>query len=510
MGLIWNYQDTWHLIKKSIFKYWYIYLILILMTLWMANRSILSPFAYDSGLYHLTSVRWATSFPVIPGLGNLHGRLAFNSSYFLYLALLQIGPWINKSYHFANGILVLVLIIQILLSGVKLFKGNSELKFYYIYYVLFLTPIVMKTIRPDSSPDFVIFILGIVLSAKLLYFLENNANKNIITNKEIEYTVFVIASLSILGIIVKLSFFALGVTIFMITIIILLKRNIKSQGKVINKKLVVWIGVCLTVGVVVWIIRGIILSGYIAYPSTFGAFPVDWRVPSTSVVNEANWVRSWARMPRVHWGEVLGNWDWFKPWAIVIFRRYKFDVILPLCISFIGIVLIVLQKFIKKKNHEMQKIIWLFLLPPVISIIFWFFTAPKVRFAGASFWLLVSGSIILTISYSKKLQERKILIIILVMSIFILYKFFPFKNLILTKDKISNFYNIPKVTLKKDITNSGLVIFLPEKGDQCWDAPLPCTPYMNPDLRLIEEGNMRYGFMVHPRDEQDPAVGMHP
>ena len=150
IGSLWNYQDSWHLIKKSIFKYWYIYLILILITLWMANRSILLPFTYDSGLYHLTSVQWATSFPIVPGLGNLHGRLAFNSSHFLYLALLQVGSWINKSYHFANGILILVLIMQTLLSGLKLFKGNSELKFYHIYYVLFLVPVVMKTIKPDS------------------------------------------------------------------------------------------------------------------------------------------------------------------------------------------------------------------------------------------------------------------------------------------------------------------------------------------------------------------------
>lgn len=497
MGLLWNYQDTWYLIKKSIFKYWYIYLILILMTLWMANRSILSPFTYDSGLYHLTSVRWTTSFPVVPGLGNLHSRLAFNSSYFLYLALLQIGLWVNKSYHFASGILIIVIIMQILLSSVKLFESNSKVKFYHIYYVLFLAPVIMKTIRPYSSPDIVVFILGIALSAKFLHFLENNDSPNSFINKEIEYAIFVIASLSILGITIKLSFLALGVIILLITIIIWF---IKSQGKFVDKKLFIWIGGCVTLGLVVWMIRGVILSGYIAYPSTFGAFPIEWRVPYASVLNEANWIRGWARMPHVHWNKVLGNWYWFSTW-LVRFKRYKFDAILPLYISFIGIALIMLQKFIKKKNYEMPKTMWIFLLPPVVSIIFWFFTAPTVRFAGASFWLLGAGSMILATSYSKKLQERKILFIILVMSFCILYKFFPFKNLILTKDKINNFYDIPKVTLKKDITNSGLVMFLPEKGDQCWDAPLPCTPYMNPDLRLRRKGDMQYGFIISPRDD---------
>jgi len=504
-GSLWNYQDTWYLIKKSIFKYWYACLILILIISWMANRSILLPFTYDSGLYHLTSVRWATSFPVVPGLGNLHGRLAFNSSHFLYLALLQVGPWINKSYHFANGVLNLVLIMQILLSGVKLFKGNSELKFYHIYYVLFSVPIVMKTIKPDSSPDIVIFILGIVLTAKFLYFLENKDSVNNTVDGETEYTIFVIASLFILGVTIKLSFFALGITIFLFAIIIWLKKYIKSQGKAVDKKLFIWLGGCIVAGLVVWMIRGIILSGYIAYPSTFGAFPVEWRIPYASVVDQANWVRGWARMPGVHWNDVLGNWDWIKPW-MQSFKGYKFEAIIPLYISFIGIIsiiLILLQKCIKKKNYEMPKIMWLFLLPPVISITFWFFTAPAIRFAGANFWLLGAGSIIFAlISYnSDKLPNKKILFVMLFASICILYRYLPYKDLILTSDKIAYFYHIPKVALKKDITSSGLVIFLPERGDQCWDAPLPCTPYMNSDLRLRKEDELRYGFLIEPKEK---------
>jgi hypothetical protein len=503
MGLLWNYQDTWYLLKKSIFKYWYIYLILILMTLWMANRSILSPFVYDSGLYHLTSVRWATSFPVVPGLGNLHGRLAFNSSYFLYLALLQIGFWVNKSYHFANGILILVLIMQILLSSIKFFKNNSEIKLYHSYYILFFIPVLIKIIKPDCTPDLVIFILGIVLSAEFLYFLENNDNTNNILDKEKEYTIFIITSLSILGITIKLSFFALGIAFFLFTIIIWLKKYIKSPGKAVDKKLFMWISGGVILGLLVWMIRGIILSGYIAYPSTLGAFPVEWRVPYTSVVDEANWIRSWARLPGVHWSKVLGNWDWFKPWVTYSFKAEKFNTILPLFISFVSIISIILKKFIKKKHYEIPKNMWLILLPPIIAIIFWFFTAPTIRFIGASFWILGVASIILAISCSNKLQWRKILIIIgiSICTIYILYKYFTFEGLILTKDKIKNFYNVPKVTLKKEITNTGLVIFLPKEGDQCWDAQLPCSPYMNPDLRLRRKGDIRYGFIVYPKDE---------
>ncbi|EMO63800.1 hypothetical protein LEP1GSC133_1179, partial [Leptospira borgpetersenii serovar Pomona str. 200901868] len=38
-----------------------------------------SPFAYDSGLYHIQSIKWIQEYSVVPGLANLHGRFGFNS-----------------------------------------------------------------------------------------------------------------------------------------------------------------------------------------------------------------------------------------------------------------------------------------------------------------------------------------------------------------------------------------------------------------------------------------------
>lgn len=38
---------------------------------------------YDSYLYHAQSIRWIEEYGVVPGLGNLHNRLAYNSSFFV-------------------------------------------------------------------------------------------------------------------------------------------------------------------------------------------------------------------------------------------------------------------------------------------------------------------------------------------------------------------------------------------------------------------------------------------
>src|SRR5688500_16524798 len=45
------------------------------------------PLVYDTGFYHAQAVRWINEYPAVPGLANLHGRLAFNSSWFVWGAL---------------------------------------------------------------------------------------------------------------------------------------------------------------------------------------------------------------------------------------------------------------------------------------------------------------------------------------------------------------------------------------------------------------------------------------
>jgi hypothetical protein len=52
---------------------------------------------------------------------------------------------------------------------------------------------------------------------------------------------------------------------------------------------------------------------------------------------------------------------------------------------------------------------------------------------------------------------------------------------------------IPVASTQIAVTNSGLSVSLPVKGDQCWGAQLPCTPYFYPNLASKEF--ILFGFM---------------
>ena len=71
---------------------------------WVASKATLPPTNYDSGLYHFNAIRWINMYPIVPGLGNLHGRLAFNQSLFTYVAALNFYPVFGYGRSLANSL----------------------------------------------------------------------------------------------------------------------------------------------------------------------------------------------------------------------------------------------------------------------------------------------------------------------------------------------------------------------------------------------------------------------
>ncbi len=77
---------------REIFRCWPFIVVMTPVIIWVICRSMVNPGMGDTGLYYLGTIHWINSYPIVPGLGNLHGRFAFNQSYFLYEASLQFYP----------------------------------------------------------------------------------------------------------------------------------------------------------------------------------------------------------------------------------------------------------------------------------------------------------------------------------------------------------------------------------------------------------------------------------
>ena len=104
------------------------WLVLVAGSLWVVNHAM-PPFAsWDGVLYHVQAVKWAKAYPVVPGIANLHGPLAFNNSSFLYDAMVDSGWWEGRGYHVANAVFLHGAVMQALINGLQWCRGRSPSK----------------------------------------------------------------------------------------------------------------------------------------------------------------------------------------------------------------------------------------------------------------------------------------------------------------------------------------------------------------------------------------------
>ena len=135
-----------------------------------------TPIAYDSGLYHFGSIRWLNEEAIVPGLGNLHWRLALNQSYFGFLALLNIAPYWNKGYA-AGGLFLLVLAAFTLFE--RLCRSQSVIGGVQAGLFLFYFFQIAGGLA-NPSPDFAVIIVQVVIYLNLLDYF----SKQILSNEE--------------------------------------------------------------------------------------------------------------------------------------------------------------------------------------------------------------------------------------------------------------------------------------------------------------------------------------
>ncbi|MBF0619443.1 MAG: hypothetical protein HQL19_04685 [Candidatus Omnitrophica bacterium] len=481
---------------------------MLIAGLWLAYRSSLGYWNYDSGLYHLNAVKWAASFPIVPGLGNLHGRLAFNSPYFLYVAMLDVGFWAHKSAYLANGILLLVFLGQIFISWGKIFLGADKLRIQDVFCGLLIFPIFLleNVINNVSSPspDLSIIILTMLVMINILTLAESVEMKR----QERLCRMFFIINMLVLGMIIKLTFFVFGVA-SLILVYFLAGQKLMAVARCRRVMMSMFIVFCAVIGL--WVCRGVILSGYIAYAVPWGSFPVEWRLPQASVMNMAHWITGWARKPQIHhWREMLGNWHWVGGWMISAMTNPN-NIVFPLFLAITGfLVMIYLKCF--QRLASFRRILWFCIIPPVLALIFWFITAPDFRFGAIFAWILGISLMSFVICYVNKPRE---LLIVLVLSCLMWQNFIgislsDLRNIgtLICLEKLP-LIDAPQVRLNTYTTRSGLVMYVPAEGDQCWDALLPCSPYPHPALRLRNVKSMRDGFMVDQKKESDESVGIN-
>ena len=253
---------------------------LFLLFAYGASRGIIH---YDTGLYHAQSIRWIEEYGVVKGLGNLHCRLAYNSSSFVLSALYSMAFLGGQSYHCAAGWLAFLLakvcieVIGMQGKGTIRYGRLRASDFAKVMGIYYLVNIFDEMISPAS--DYFMVLLAFYLIIRWLELLEENVQS------ALPY-----AMLSVLGVFlmtVKLSA-ALILLLVIYPAYYLVKRK---SWREIAKYIILGF-----VTVLPFIIRNILLSGWLVYPFTqIDLFDVLWKIPKGVADYDAKEIQVWGR-----------------------------------------------------------------------------------------------------------------------------------------------------------------------------------------------------------------------
>lgn len=318
---------------------------------------------YDSDLYHAQAIRWIEEYGVVKGLGNIHVRFAYNSSFFALQALYSMKFLVGKSLHTVNGFIALLLSLEVAnLVDIPKKKCINISDFARLGAFFYLTLIYDDVVSPAT--DYTIMCIVFYIVIKWLVLLEKKEKSYV------PYSLICVACV-----------YAVSVKLTAGVILILL---IKPACMLVRGKHWKEIAIFILMGVVTiapWFARNIVISGYLIYPyPSIDIFNVDWKIPEGVAAYDAAEIKAWGRGLFDSTLVTLKIYEWFPQWfSQTLDIIPKLAIILDIACIFVLVVLVVIT-FAKKLK------IWdelLVLCAVVASYIFWQIQAPLLRYGYA-------------------------------------------------------------------------------------------------------------------------------
>ena len=459
------------------------------LAVWAADRSIGPMRAYDSGLYHLQVIRWANAFPIVVGLGNLHGRLAFNNAGLLLDALLNVGPWHGRVEHVCNGLLLLPLLWE----GCLATAGKPARPAVRVFAAVLLVPLIYAMLGRDfASPtsDFAPFALTLAMGLRAVEYATSA------DEREAGTVAVGIVAIAAAAVATKLSVIAFAGSTA--AVVGLHRLSVARRPREAIAAVIVAAAV-----LVPWVGRGVLLSGYPLYPSAAVATNVPWRVPATLVAVEREGVRVWGRqyyqLPRPV-GRPTG-WPWLRGWIGGLPKGGLFEVCVPAVLTVAAVASVAARR--RRRGPGSRTVALVTVIPAAIGIAFWFATAPAPRFATSAFWTLAAGAAAATVVG----DLGAIVTVAIALAAMVALQARTYGDprtsplnrvppVWITAGADHGFGARPRPDVVDFVTRSGLHVGVPRQGDQTWDAPLPAAPYARPGLRLRRPGDPAGGFVL--------------
>ena len=501
-------------------------ILILVISMYFCSYSKVDPiFAHDTLLYHSTIVSWLNYSQIIPGLANVHERLGMNSIYLILAAGIDVGIFDKYS----SSILPSIILFSTLHYFFELIMSDRFSKEYRMFSIVLVTGVIISltadfiltnAVTPNLYYDIPTFVyIDIIFSELLIIYQENFTEKN--------------TSFSVLFIFAAMAFSIKQIGAIMVFAVFCIGIYDIIKNKKQFKDFIAFISIPVLFGIV-YIARNLIQTGYPLYPIQSFAFNFKWTSPDTAqqILHDVKFSGQ---------GEIktTGFFFWFLSWIksnIYSQNQIYFTTML------LSVVFTVKNLFISKirGRNLIHFIALMFII--FFNIIFWFVSSPYFRYGSMFFflflavscyfakaekstyivlalfilnvvqtsnfmintsifhdrgyilnylWCIVIGYILYLLLIKSSKQKREVALVIL---FFIL--FHPHNGHLQRKYPAKMTAQPCHPVELNNGQNPPLIIYVPDTYTQTGDAPLPCGPYINDNLKLIEPGNMKKGFYI--------------
>ncbi len=237
-------------------------------------RTAVATAHFDTAAYQLQAIRWLQELGAVPGLGNLHGRLAFAAGWFAPQALLG-------RLQVLNGALFLLVLVDGVAAVGEWRRGARRASLLVRLATAVLTFHLFAPWLSAATPDVPAAVLVWVVAALWLKAVEEGS---LAAPGPRQTAVAVLAAFAAS---VKLSALPLLLLPLWLAARLAAARRWRAAGALAGTVLVF---------VLPALLHSVVVSGYLLFPVPgLAPFPVDWRIPAEWVATHARWITSFSR-----------------------------------------------------------------------------------------------------------------------------------------------------------------------------------------------------------------------
>lgn len=384
---------------------------LVLCFLLILNSSIFPYYnsIFDYGLYHNTYLNWLNQSNITLGLANLHYRFGYTGSSYLLGAFFNFYPYLNNGYVLTTSIFYIFLIFFFINNF------DTDKNDFLNFYNLFILYVILKYILVES--------LGDVSPSKIIFCLLIYIFYNLIKNYHLKFENNYLNILLVTSILITLS-----PSTWFISILIITYMFFRKFLKVRNFKIIIILGLILCCN---YALLNFLKSGNIFYPIIFPVIETKFTIYNDyALYHIKNFPKGYPE-----------GLEWILPKFKEIFFQNNFAIIYGSLLVSIFITSITRYRkiiFQKKDFFDLKIII-------IISLLFWFFLAPDIRFGKSYFWI----GLTLILSFYFSLFYNKKYMIYLIFFVFLYCITSSVDNLTINRNKINRVKAINNFIIKQ-------------------------------------------------------------